>query len=257
MSKLRQGDEHADIGRALLNSAKHDGPTPAAVRRARTAVLLAVATSAASTTVTAGGAAIHWVAPTKWIGLGAIVGLGVVGADHWLAGKHRGDSASFISVPPPATSLTILESAGETAVPAASPEPPPASAVPNLRAHQPTTRSTAPVSEPEPIDSAGVAAVAIPPAPGSTLTQEVAAIDNARRALAAGQPASALTSLDRYEQDYPRGHLGQEATFVRMQALLQLGDRAAAMRLAERFLTTNPQSPLARRVRTLMSLPAE
>jgi outer membrane protein assembly factor BamD (BamD/ComL family) len=92
----------------------------------------------------------------------------------------------------------------------------------------------------------------VPSAESSTLAQEVAVLDNARRALADGRATEALGALDRYERSFPRGHMGQEVAFVRMQALIQSGDRAGATLLAERFLQTHPDSPLAPRVRELL-----
>ena len=76
-------------------------------------------------------------------------------------------------------------------------------------------------------------------------------LDEARKAVAAGRGADAIQTLDRYQRDYPRGRLGHEAAFVRMQALMSTGNRAAAVQMAEQFLRANPNSPLAPRVREL------
>ena len=54
MSELHGRHDEPDIGKILLESAKHDGPSRPAVRRARTAVLLAAATGATTTSVAAG-----------------------------------------------------------------------------------------------------------------------------------------------------------------------------------------------------------
>jgi outer membrane protein assembly factor BamD (BamD/ComL family) len=84
-----------------------------------------------------------------------------------------------------------------------------------------------------------------------TLAQEVAVLDEARRAVAGARGAEAMAVLDRYQRDFPRGRLGHEAALVRMQALIQQGNHAAAAQLAEQFLKANPNSPLAPRVRAL------
>ena len=104
--------------------------------------------------------------------------------------------------------------------------------------------------EPEPTSSAAPAASA-PPVANLTLAEEVAILDEARRALAQGRGAEAIAVLDRYAREVPRGRLGHEAAFVRMQALVQTGNQAAADQLADQFLQANPGSPLAPRVRAL------
>jgi outer membrane protein assembly factor BamD (BamD/ComL family) len=80
----------------------------------------------------------------------------------------------------------------------------------------------------------------------------VAAVDAAGRALRAGDAAGALTALDRYEHDYPRGTLRPEATVLRIEALVARGDRARALILARRFLASHPTSAHRTRVRSLL-----
>jgi TolA-binding protein len=89
-----------------------------------------------------------------------------------------------------------------------------------------------------------------PPALG--LGQQVAALDRARDALASGNAAGALRLVDEYDRQFPRGALAQEATALRIEALVQQGNRDAAGRLAERFLDANPRSPHAARIRLLV-----
>ncbi|MGH7296275.1 MAG: outer membrane protein assembly factor BamD, partial [Polyangiaceae bacterium] len=71
-------------------------------------------------------------------------------------------------------------------------------------------------------------------------------------ALAAGDAAGALRRVDAYDREFPRGALAQEATTLRIEALLRQGQRDAALRLADRFLAANPRSPYAARIRLLV-----
>jgi hypothetical protein len=89
-----------------------------------------------------------------------------------------------------------------------------------------------------------------PSTPASTLLrEETSTLDVARTALRGGRPADALSALDAYAQRFPRGMLGPEATVLRIESLLALGDRVGARRLAEPFLRAHGPSPLAKRVR--------
>ena len=112
-----------------------------------------------------------------------------------------------------------------------------------------------------PETEAAVAAEAPAPAPApravvpskvDTLPLELEAIDNARRALASGNPALASRLLDSYQARFPKPRLRAEATVLRVETLIARGDRAGAARLGRAFLTSNPKSPYARRVRSLI-----
>jgi outer membrane protein assembly factor BamD (BamD/ComL family) len=86
-----------------------------------------------------------------------------------------------------------------------------------------------------------------------SLEDQVAALDRARAALAAGDPSRTLDLLDSYEQAFPRGAFRQEATYVRIQALSKSGQRGAARDLAARFLNDHPESPHASQLQQLLS----
>jgi hypothetical protein len=89
--------------------------------------------------------------------------------------------------------------------------------------------------------------------PSSTLLEEVASLDAARRALARGNAASAVSLLVAHEARFPSGTLTPEARVLRIRALLAAGRRAEAERLASQFLAANPGSPHAARIRSLLS----
>jgi Outer membrane lipoprotein len=90
------------------------------------------------------------------------------------------------------------------------------------------------------------------PPPGTALSSEVALLDLARTALAGHDPKSALAALGNYDRAFPRGALAQEATLMRIDALLQAGDRAGAVALADAFLRADPRGPYAKRVRDML-----
>ena len=91
-----------------------------------------------------------------------------------------------------------------------------------------------------------------PAATGDSIGAQVQMIDSARRQLGAGNASGALEQLDRYRQKYPQGMLGQEATLLRIEALAQGGNRAAARQLARRYLANHPNSQYSKRIQSLI-----
>ncbi|MBI5533865.1 MAG: hypothetical protein HY898_14180 [Deltaproteobacteria bacterium] len=237
-----------DVRRLLIDSAKHDAPSPRALRKARAAVLLAATAAATSTSVAtaASTSVIRWAVILKWLGIGVVAGTATIGAVKLVSPNAQAPAqvptaptATMSVVASPLVSAPISNAPAATASQTARIETTPRSAV-----------VSAPVeSEPEPAPASSA-----PPAASSnpSLAEEVAVLDEARKAVAAGRGADALVALDRYQRDYPRGRLGHEAAFVRMQALILTGNRAAAQQLAEQFLRASPSSPLAPRVRELL-----
>ena len=86
-------------------------------------------------------------------------------------------------------------------------------------------------------------------APAEILARELAALDAARTAVAHRQARRALALLDAYSRAYPDGSLGPEAEILRIDALAQGGQGAAARRHAEAFVRRHPSSVLAARAR--------
>jgi hypothetical protein len=82
-----------------------------------------------------------------------------------------------------------------------------------------------------------------------TLTQELAALDAARSALARGNAQGALFLLDAYDQTCPQGRLELEGEVLRIDALAKNGQTNSARRHAEAFLRRHPTSVLASRAR--------
>jgi outer membrane protein assembly factor BamD (BamD/ComL family) len=84
------------------------------------------------------------------------------------------------------------------------------------------------------------------------LGEQVGAIERAQSALLAGDAAEALRRVDDYEARFPTGILAQEATTVRIEALLQKGERGAATVIARKFLASHPTSAHATRIRLML-----
>jgi outer membrane protein assembly factor BamD (BamD/ComL family) len=87
-----------------------------------------------------------------------------------------------------------------------------------------------------------------PVAPAADLGDQIALIDAARSAVAAGSTERALVLLRRYDSSYPRGAFQPEALALRVEALAAAGRTAEAQALARDFLARYPQSPVADRV---------
>ena len=86
------------------------------------------------------------------------------------------------------------------------------------------------------------------------LRGEIARLDAARAALAAGDPTKAIAVLDHYRRRYPNGTFAPEAITLRIEALFQTGNEQAARTLAHRFLKAHPDSPLTERVERLAGM---
>ncbi len=116
-------------------------------------------------------------------------------------------------------------------------EPSPKAAVPSNR---PRARAQVP-QEPPPVASA------------SSLRRELELVTAARQALRGGDGSACLASVDRYEQEFPSGQFSHEGHVMRIEALALLGNRDKAGNLARAFLETNPKSPYADRVRSVLA----
>jgi hypothetical protein len=127
------------------------------------------------------------------------------------------------------------------------PVPPSASASPSSPspAPQPGPPPPAPSDAPLPRNVSPRLALASPPAPASPETSaEAAALGTAIRKLRRqGDARGALAALNEYDAAFPRGELGAEADLVRVEALLAIGERAAALRLLDaRAVESSPRA---------------
>jgi len=223
---------HADTPRAWARFAAESAVTMAALPARLGAAPIARAAAAAR--AARGGAA-------KWLVAGVLGGSVVTaGLMEW---RHPGAPAlapaAVVSSPPAARQ-------GEPPPPVdrariAAPELKETDAIAPLGSTAPGTRARAAARRRE----AGAADLP------STLGAEVAALDAAREAAAAGDPDEALRLVDRYRYDFPAGELAADAEVVAIEALVAKGDHAEATRRAERFLARAPHDPHAAEVRRL------
>lgn len=89
----------------------------------------------------------------------------------------------------------------------------------------------------------------------SPLESEIAILDAAQRAFAAGRPSVALQNLDTHRRLFANPHLLPEATLVRIESLLALGRSIEARKLGEQLLSAQPTGALSQRVRSLLNQP--
>jgi hypothetical protein len=89
------------------------------------------------------------------------------------------------------------------------------------------------------------------PQPAS-LPDEISALDRARTALGAADPAKALRILDDYDHVLHGTRLTAEATLLRIDALARQGKKAQASELARRFIDANPSNALTDRARAFI-----
>jgi outer membrane protein assembly factor BamD (BamD/ComL family) len=87
--------------------------------------------------------------------------------------------------------------------------------------------------------------------PKRDLSDQLALVDAAHRALRDGDAASALALARKYQTEYPTGTFRPEAAAIRIEALGKLGRTAEAHALAGSFAKTYGPGPLADRVAAL------
>jgi|RhiMethySRZTD1v2_1073278.scaffolds.fasta_scaffold131261_2 hypothetical protein len=141
-----------------------------------------------------------------------------------------------------------------------SPEDRPSASIPLRRETAPSAEPAPPIDAadiksatprrppPRPPVSARAAPSATPPR-ALSLPEEVALLDRARAALAAGDAKRALEILDEHGRVPGGAMLAAEAGLLRIQALSRAGQAQKAAQEARRFIDANPGSTLAERAR--------
>lgn len=196
------------------------------------AVVTTTATAAATTATKAGLA----VAPWKIVVAAAsviVVGSGAVA----VVSRTSAPSVATTTVSPTTAALP------PTSVPATPVE---VEALPEKPAAAPTASA---VAEPHAPVAARPAPRASAPPPSDDVDAELALLTQAQQALKRGDPNAALQSLGRHAKEHPRGALSVEREGLRAVASCE-AKRPDGRALADRFLLTNPGSPLVARVRT-------
>ncbi|HYQ41873.1 MAG TPA: hypothetical protein VER11_07890 [Polyangiaceae bacterium] len=236
----------SELERALLDAGR--SYTASGSTRAKTLLALgltAVTTSAAPSAAAAAGSSLSKATLTKVAA--TVLVMGAVAVPVWRYLDHTPSGtpvthpvASAAAVSP--TSPAVTEQTPVEAVPAETPAVAPprvevAEAQPAANARSVSTARTDPKAS------------AAPP-----LTAELAALDSARTSLSHSDPAGALTALDSYARNFPRGRLKMEAEVLRIGALAKSGQTEVARKRAEAFLRLHPDSVLASRVRSYAGL---
>ena len=258
---LDDGDEWA---RELISSARTD--VPSEQFRRRLARQLGVAAGAAGVSSVASAKAVAAGIWLKWMAIGATASVLTLGGATTIVSiqGNAPDTAAQVGAGIAAAGQSALQA--QPTIPPTLPFPTPdaaptdsmaSTAAPrrqltpltnNLRG-RPVDRTTPLPSAPPVAQSAVARSDAA--APATTLGEELAAINSVRAALAGKSAQTALRSLDEYASNYPNGHFTTEALILRVTALSALGDHASAKRLADDFLARHPDSPYARRLRSL------
>jgi len=233
-----------------------------AVASATAASAAAGATVGAAGAGSAAGKSLGALALVKWLSIG--VTAGVVAAGGAAVVRHEVARHATTARGPDAGGAP--RGAQDTPSAVKSPRNG-AGAEPNAAAAQSNGAFTAPLGAPSalaPTPPAGTARAAVshpaPPRPPQTqtpiptpasgaLAREVAQIDAARSALAAGDTARALAELERYERTRETPTFVREAELLRIDAFATRGERARAAELARRYLARFPNDAHAVKLR--------
>jgi hypothetical protein len=240
---LEQGATSVELD--LLRAGASEEPSRGSVQRAAAALGIAATVGASAPGAAAASTAGQvgfWTA-AKFVGAGLLVASAVSVA----AVKLSPSAATWpVGQPPSQASSPAPAAPGEpaqvVAAPGAADQSQPGAAEPGDEAAVEPPAHIAPSRR----------SVAGPSRGSASIREQTAIIDAARRQLGAGDPAGALQQLERYQVKFPRGMLGQEATLLRVEALVQSGNRAAARRLARQLLTRHPDSQYANRLEALV-----
>jgi hypothetical protein len=246
----------------LLRSMRSDAPG-AGSKKALLGALALSAVGGLSGSAAASSASSGWAGAgvAKWL---AVVGLcgAVLGAGY---SAWNGTSSSAASPSPGLEATNFAAGAGPVAQapPVPTPASPPVSSL--------LAELSQPVASAGPPESRGgrAAASALPATALTTartperragaavtahgLSDEVAALERARRALADENGTTALKALSEYDREFKQRTLAPEAEALRIEALLKSGDAVAGRAAAQAFLARHPKSPLAKRVRSLIA----
>lgn len=174
----------------------------------------------------------------KWVTVGLLTGAAVsgaaVGTTHWLRQAPAGTAARPARTPPMPSARTYARTSAGVSAAATAPleSMSPSSAVPTV----------AVFAEPK----ARIGA--------SELEREVAVIGAVHSALQAADARRALALLDQHERGARAGSLRAEAMYLRMEALMDIEDYAAAQNAARRLLSAYPDGPHAARARTVLGM---
>jgi hypothetical protein len=194
----------------------------------------------------------------KWLVVGALAGSALTaftldGARAW----RTRDSATVASVSPVTSVAPPVQPASVA----------PAAVVPQVVGDSSSGRATLEAERVRPRHVPKATAASVPTAlpsanrgnsvenplerPHSTLGAQVALLDAARTAAAAGAFGEALSLIERYRHDFPTGELAPDAEVVAIEALAAQSDDDALRERVARFLARYPADPHVARVKAL------
>jgi len=264
--------EDNPAARALLEAGLQDAPARDAARR--TALALGLGASALATVVSGsagaavgtgvGGVGVGLGAPAaassllavagQWLALGAVVGGALATSAIWLSSPAPQEgtpltSAAAQSGSHAATGRGTQQVASDPA-PARAPATPPAASGPPGEAG--IIESALPFARSLSARTSSASITPSPPSADGSLAREVELIDQARRALAVGNPLRAQRALAEYAMVTRTGTLDREAQILRIETLLARGQRAAAVALARVYVSANPGDPHVPKLQALI-----
>jgi hypothetical protein len=213
-------DEGSDLDRLLLSAGLDEAPPPRALERTLAAIGVGTAvgvgggaaagTSALGAEAAAGAGASAGVAGGGWLGAGAakiVLGLAVagsaVGGGYFMAAHEAEERAR----------VELQKGAGDDRLGSASP----AGEGPVQLVVTPSGSSDRVAARPEPAGRADAPTTV--PSGDSALRGEVELLDQARRALLAGDASACLARLAAYDKRFPQGQLKAEASELRQRAV--------------------------------------
>lgn len=231
-----------DAERALLNSARADGPTEGAAQRMLVALEALTAGRADPSSQGSGHylgagppASTHSVklGALAKVGLVTLVGLGVVSAGAIVYLRQRSVPREASGARAPVTSEGLVAGTAE---------------IPRER----TTSGVAFEGSASPHGSEVAPRHRPPSAMDESLSAEIRVLDAARAAADAHNPLAAQRALDSYAHRFPQGHLKPEATVLHLAVLVQQGHRTAARSLAAQLLAGESYKAYEYRIRSLL-----
>jgi len=192
------------------------------------------------------------IAAIKWLVVGVLAGsaltlLSMNRAREW--GRSADVPAATSAPVASAASLLAVGGASSALAPPVVPSEESGRALPASRLAPPRARLATPARRPSALVASSERA---PDAPSdSTLGAQVALLDGARTALAAGAFGEVLAMTERYQQQFPNGELAPDAEVVALEALAAQGDHETLAARATRFLARYPADPHWARVKSL------
>jgi hypothetical protein len=254
----------SERARQLLRAARADGPRSGAAGRALSALGVAgtaataagvagASVGASGAGVVAGSAASLPMIAAKWLLVGTLSGLALASSATFVFSKHepaRTPTPQLVAPreSPPTGAANAARAETDSASADAAPQ---AAAVKAPKTTASVVASTGAAATPEPFAAPSQGAFESPEQ--SKLLRDVALLDDARRALKAGDTARALTLITRYDTERQTHVLDREAQLLRIDVLVARGEHARARDVARAYLAAFPSDTHAERLRALVS----